>query len=65
MDVRDAVDEVGGYTHRNPPTEEEMARLRRLAHDAEDPWARVVLTSSLSDLETLREIESMLTAAQD
>lgn len=64
MDLHDAVEEVTGYTHRDPPSEQEMARLRRLASEAEDPRVRALVSDSLSDLETLREIDAKLTAAQ-
>lgn len=65
MNVSDAVEEVTGYTHREPPTEQEMARLRRLAREADDPRVRALLRSSLADLETLREIGAQLTSAQE
>lgn len=64
MDVCDAVEEVAGYTHRKPPSDEEMARLRRLAREADDPHVRAILSDSLSDLQTLREIDAALAAAQ-
>ncbi|WP_255198575.1 hypothetical protein [Halorarius litoreus] len=65
MDLEEALDAVGGYTHRNPPTDREMTRLRRLAAEADDPRVRTVLRSSLRDLETLREIDAALAAAGD
>lgn len=62
MDVTEAIEAVSGYTHRDPPSDREMARFRRMAQNADDPLVRTVLRSSLSDLETLREIDAALAA---
>lgn len=55
---------VDDYSHRNPPSDADMARLRRLATDAADPLVRSVVAESLADLETLREIDSALAAVR-
>lgn len=64
MDVSDAVDVVGGYTHREPPSDREMARLRRLAREADDPRVQAVIRSSIPDLEALREIDAELATVE-